>query len=142
MKDVLVGSLAVGAVIGAPLAGLFLYSVLTPESGDGFFEAAARAGHPVWEATAFFAASALPVCLLLFAFELFLPLGRSVIKHAKDLMLSGWLVGCLVMLGVQLAYVMAVLALGSVVGLVYCAYCLVLLRIEKRAKRAGKRGSA
>lgn len=79
------------------------------------------------------------MCSAPFSFGLFLPLGRSVIKRARDRMLSGWLVGCLAMLGIQLAYVAAVLALSSAMGLVYFVYCLVRLRVMRRAE-AGKRG--
>lgn len=139
IKGMLAGNLASGAVLGALFAGLFVCQALTPEFNAEFFQSAARDGHPLWEANAFFAASVALMCLLLFAFGLFLPLGRSVIKRAKDRMLSGWLVGCLVMLAVQLAYVMAVIVLGSVVGLVYCAYCLVLLWLNKRADGTGRR---
>lgn len=139
IKDMLTGNLLVGAVLGALLAGLFACYALAPENNAEFFQSAARDGLPLWAANALFAASVALMCAVPFAYGLFLSLGRSVIKRAKDRMLSGWLVGCLVMLGVQLAYVMAVLALGSVVGLVYCAYCLVQLRSEKRSDEAGRR---
>ena len=68
------------------------------------------------------------------------PPPRALRHQAREgSLLSGWLVGCLAMLGIQLAYVAAVLALGSAVGLVYFAYCLVRLRAMRRAE-AGKRG--
>lgn len=139
IKDMLTGNLLAGAVLGALLAGLFACHAIAPENNAEFFQSAARDGLPLWAANAIFAASLALMCTVPFGFGLFLPLGRSVIKRARDRMLSGWLVGCLAMLGVQLAYAAAVLALGSAVGLVYFAYCLVRLRAMRRAE-AGKRG--
>lgn len=142
IKDTLTGNLLAGAVLGALLAGLSACYATAPEHSAEFFQSAARDGLAPWAANALFAATVALVCSAPFAFGLFLPLGRSAIKRARDRMLSGWLVGCLAMLGIQLAYVLAVLALGSVVGFFYCAYYIVRLRAVRRAEGAGKRGMA
>lgn len=136
-KDMLAGNLAAGAVLGALLVGLFACTGVAPNA-DGFFQSAAQDGRPLWEAVAFFAVSAAIPCLVVFAFGLFLPLGREAIKQAKDRLLSGWLIGCLPMIGIQLVYVMAVLLIGSAVGALYLVYNLVKLGRAKRAVAAGK----
>lgn len=134
IKDTLTGDLLAGAVLGALLAGLSACYALAPEHSAGFFQSASRDGLAPWSANARFAVSVVLMCSVPFAFGLFLPLGRSAIKRARDRMLSGWLVGCLAMLGIQLAYIVAVLALGSAIGLVYFAYSLVRLRAARRAE--------
>ena len=113
IKGMLTRNLAAGAVLGALLAGLFACYAFAPEHNAEFFQSAAWDGLPLWAANAIFAASVALMCAVPFAFGLFLPLGRSVIKRAKDRVLSGWLVG---------------------------AYCLVLLWLDKRADGAGRRG--
>lgn len=130
IKGMLAGNLAAGAVLGALLAGLLAFTAIAP-SADGFFQSAAQDGCSFWDAAPFFAASACLACLAAFAYGFFLPLGREAIKGAKDRLLSGWLVGCLPLAAIQLAYVLIVLLIGSVVGAIYFVYGLLKL---KRAK--------
>ena len=84
MKDMLSGNLFAGAVLGTLLAGLFACHAIAPENNAEFFQSAARDGLPLWAANALFAASLALMCTVPFGFGLFLPLGRSVIKRARD----------------------------------------------------------
>ena len=138
IKRMLAGNLAAGAVLGAILAGFFAYNASRPEVNASFFQSAAQAGHSTTEATAAFVVGVALVCLALFAFGLFLPLGREAIKRGKDRMLSGWFVSLFTLLIIQFAYLLAVLACGSLVGLLYFLYSLVKLGRAKRAAGTGR----
>lgn len=137
-KRMITNNLIIGTALGLAFAALFALRTFTPEFNEEFFQSAAADGHPYWEAAAFFGAALALMCLILFAFGLLMPFGRTVLKNAKDRMLSGWIVGCLPMALIQAAYLIAVVVLGSAIGLFYLPYSLLRLSAAKRAAGAAK----
>ena len=131
-KRMLVRNIIIGAVIGVLVGGFFVFALVSPTVNGGAFDYLTSRGYTDQEAIGGITATAISLFVLSFLWAFFMPLGYHALKCARDRLLNGWLVSCLLMIIIQIVIFGITLCMGNIIGLAYLIYCLVRMRATKR----------
>lgn len=133
----LVRNLIIGAVVGIAIGGCMAFMLLSPSIDGSYISYLVEQGYTQDEAAMAASASSVLLFVVSFLWALFLPLSYHALKCARDRLLDGWIVSCLIIIVVQVILFGIALSLGYIIGPVYLVYCLVRMAIlKKRAKKA------
>ncbi len=137
-KRMLIRNIIIGAVIGVAVGCCFVFALVSPTVNGGAFNYLTSQGYAEQEAIAGIAAMATTLFVLSFLWALFMPLGYHALKRARDRLLSGWIVSCLLMIIIQIIMLGITLSIGGIIGLAYFIYCLIrMAAAKKRAEQTG-----
>ena len=136
----LVRNLIIGAVVGIAIGGCMAFMLLSPSIDGSYISYLVEQGYTQDEAAMAASASSVLLFVVSFLWALFLPLSYHALKCARDRLLDGWIVSCLIVIVVQVILFGIALSLGYIIGPVCLVYCLVRMAIlKKRAKKAALR---